>query len=130
MNDIERDEKEVLEKLNQWCNAVNTSDSGLIGLLYDEEAILLGTFSQKMCNSKNKIFDYFKSFFKLQDLKVKINESYIRTYQNFAIISGFYCFNYKKLSKIEEIKARYTFVLRKISDADWMIIEHHSSKLP
>ena len=56
----------------------------------------------------------------------KIDESNVRIYDQLAINSGSYTFAFKDGSSVQ---ARFTFVYQWDGES-WMIIEHHSSKMP
>ena len=77
------------------------------------------------------IIDYFQNFLKLKPFGT-INNSVIREVgPGVAINSGVYTFKLTRpeTGVMDSVRARYTFIYRKIND-QWFIAEHHSSAMP
>ena len=58
-----------------------------------------------------------------------IVEQNIQIFCDLAVNSGIYAFAVVKEGQPSELKARFTFVYRKIGDR-WLIVDHHSSGMP
>ena len=116
---------EILALFDQWNNAIKTGNPKEVTSLYATDGILLPTVSNKVRHNHEEIEDYFVHFL----AKVpsgQINESNIRIFDDIAINSGIYTFTFADGSCVQ---ARFTFVY-KLHDRNWLIIEHHSSKMP
>ena len=119
------EEKEILELFELWNNAIQSNEPRNVVTLYDESAILLPTISNKVRHNHDEIMDYFVNFLAKNPVG-KINKSNVRIFDDIAINSGIYTFNFKDGTSAQ---ARFTFVYR-IINKQWKIIEHHSSLLP
>lgn len=122
MNNIESKIALLFEK---WNDALETGDANSVIALYDKNAILLPTISNKVRHNHNEIKEYFINFLS-KNPKGKIDESNIRIFNDIAINSGVYTFSFIDDSSVQ---ARFTFVYKFIEN-EWKIIEHHSSMMP
>jgi len=120
--------EKIRSLLTAWNSSLQSSDPEKVAVNYADDAILLPTMSNKIRHNHEEIKDYFKHFLKSKIVE-HVDEENIRVYGDIAINSGRYTFNIAKNGKPEQIKARFTFVYRKVGDK-WLIIEHHSSVLP
>ena len=111
-----------------WNSSLQTGDPDKVARTYADDAVLLPTMSKKIRRGHEEIEDYFKNFLKLGP-RGKIEEESIRVYGDIAINSGLYTFCIVKDGIPSHVKARYTFIYRKLGDK-WQIVEHHSSFLP
>lgn len=114
--------KSLFEK---WNCALKTGDPKEVTKLYSKNAVLLPTVSNKVRRNHEEIEDYFVHFTAKKPIG-QINESSIRIFGNIAINSGIYTFT---LGDLSQVKARFTYVYE-WDGKDWLIIEHHSSKMP
>jgi uncharacterized protein (TIGR02246 family) len=118
-------ENEIMALFDKWNSALGTGDPKNVVALYETNAILLPTVSNKVRHNQEEIEDYFVHFVAKGPVG-KINESNIRTFGDLAINSGVYTFSFKDGS---EVQARFSYVYR-WNGQDWKIIEHHSSQMP
>ena len=116
---------EIAALFDQWNAALQTGEPKKVAELYEYNAILLPTVSEKVRHNHDEIEDYFVTFL-AKDPVGKIDEANIRTFGDIAINSGIYTFAVKGGAKVQ---ARYTFVYKWNGQA-WKIIEHHSSQMP
>jgi len=117
--------KEIRELFEEWNKALQTGNSKAVAELYEYNAILLPTVSNKVRHNHEEIEDYFVHFLAKEPVG-KIDEENIRTFGNVAINSGVYTFTFKDG---QSVTARFTYVYR-WNGQDWKIVEHHSSQLP
>lgn len=122
-------EKEIHQVFTNWLKAVSSGKPELVEKLYAQDAVLLPTLSPKVHNTPELRKEYFSHFATKPNLKGKINEEHIRVYGDIAVNSGLYTFSFTKDGATVEVPARYSFVYHK-TPKGWMIIDHHSSKLP
>ena len=108
-----------------WADAFNSRQTARIAALYDPEAVLWGTSSKKMATTPAEIAEYFNNASKVPSLKVAISDQKVRTYGDIAISTGAYTFSFPK----GELAARFTFVFYN-REGKWLIVEHHSSRVP
>ena len=118
-------EKEILALFDSWNSALKTGNPKNVVALYETNAILLPTVSNKVRHTRDEIEDYFVHFVAKNPVG-EINESNIRTFGDIAINSGVYTFTFEDGSAVQ---ARFTYVYR-WNGQDWKIIEHHSSAMP
>lgn len=115
----------ISELFEEWNKALQTGNPETVAALYEYNAILLPTVSNKVRHNHEEIIDYFVHFLKKEPVG-KIDEANIRIFGDIAINSGVYTFT---LKGGQSVTARYTYVYR-WNGQSWKIIEHHSSQLP
>ncbi|MEM7536963.1 MAG: SgcJ/EcaC family oxidoreductase [Chloroflexota bacterium] len=118
-------ENEITALFDEWNHALQTGEPKNVVALYERNAVLLPTVSNKVRHNHEEIEDYFVHFM-VNDPVGKIDEANVRTFAQIAINSGVYTFTFKDGSAVQ---ARFTFVYR-WNGVRWMIIEHHSSQMP
>lgn len=119
------DDISVKSLFQEWNRALLTGNPKNVIELYSLDAILLPTASNIVRHNHREIEDYFIDFLK-KEPKFELVESNIRVFNTLAIHSGRYSATFKH---DPFIVARFTFVYQCISER-WLIIEHHSSKMP
>jgi len=118
-------ENEITVLFDNWNSALQTGDPGNVVALYETNAILLPTVSNQVRHTHEEIRDYFVHFCAKGPVG-SIDESNVRTFGQISINSGIYTFSFKDGSAVQ---ARFTFVYR-WNGQRWMIVEHHSSRMP
>ena len=116
---------EIISLFTTWNNALASGDPSQVVTLYERDAILLPTVSNKVRHNHSEIEDYFVNFLS-KGPQGKIDESNVRVFDQLAINSGVYTFTFNDGTTVQ---ARYTFVYRWNGD-QWLITEHHSSQMP
>jgi len=117
--------EEIVSLFHQWNDALQTREPKTVAALYESNAILLPTVSDKVRHNHAEIEDYFVGFLAKTPVG-EIDESNVRVYGDIAINSGAYTFT---LNGDTRVPARFTFVYR-WNGQRWLIIEHHSSVMP
>jgi len=112
------------EFLEQWVNAIKSGDPKQVTDLYQENAILLGTFSNKERIGHALILEYFENLLK-SPVEVEIISEHFSTSELFAVNSGLYNF----VTGGKTINARFSFVYQSYN-GEWKIVSHHSSVMP
>jgi len=126
------DEKLVKDAYYQWCASIGKAhgDPKIVTQYYAHSAILLPTLSEKiLINEHHGLDAYFKKLTSHQNIKCTPQKLITRMYKETAINTGLYKFSYTDHGKTLNIPARFTFVYKN-EDGKWLIIKHHSSKLP
>jgi len=116
---------EITSLFDKWNAALQTGEPKNVSALYETNAILLPTLSNRVRHNHEEIEDYFVHFLAKGPVGT-INEGNVRTFGDLAINSGIYTFAFEDGS---EAQARFTFVYR-WNGQEWMIVEHHSSQMP
>lgn len=130
LHTFSKEEHEVDKAFANWRIALSSGKVENIVNLYDKDAILLATLAAEPITTQQKRIEYFTGLMAKPKLKATVNEEYIRLLDlNSALVSGIYTFSFTEDGKTVEIPARYTFVFEE-EDGHWMIVEHHSSKIP
>jgi len=118
-------ENNILSLFEDWNSALQTGDPKQVAALYETNAILLPTISNKVRHNHEELEDYFVNFLAKGPVG-KIDESNVRTFGDVAINSGVYTFTFKDGASVQ---ARFTYVYR-WNGQKWLIVEHHSSQMP
>ena len=118
------DDSTASELLQKWTSAIKNGDPKQVTKLYDENGILLGTFSPKERVGHELILEYFENLLK-SPVEVQIVSEHSHVFESTAVNSGLYNF----ITNGKTINARFSFVYSK-NDDEWKIISHHSSVLP
>jgi uncharacterized protein (TIGR02246 family) len=117
---------DIAALFNRWNAAVKTGDPQQVVANYAEKSVLLATVSSKPRLTPSEKEDYFQHFLRNQP-EGHIDSRTIELDCNTAIDEGQYSFFFKTTGVT--IKARYTFIY-KWDGKQWLIIGHHSSKVP
>ena len=80
------------ELLQKWTSAIKNGDPKQVTKLYDENGILLGTFSPKERVGHELILEYFESLLK-SPVEVQIVSEHPHVFESAVVNSGFYNFN-------------------------------------
>ena len=112
------------ELLQRWTSAIKSGDPKQVVSLYQNDGILLGTFSNKERVGHELILEYFENLLK-SPVEVQIVSENPHIFESTAVNSGHYNF----VTGGKTINARFSFVYHK-NNADWKIISHHSSVMP
>jgi uncharacterized protein (TIGR02246 family) len=124
------EKEEVQDAFKGWTNALSSGKAENVVNLYDKNAMLLATLNPTPIKDQQGRTEYFKKLTAKPKLKADVTEENIRLLdENSAVVSGLYTFSFEQDGKKVEVPARYTFVFEKEKDK-WMIVEHHSSKVP
>jgi uncharacterized protein (TIGR02246 family) len=118
---------EILALFEQWNRSLATGNAATVNANYASDAVLIPTLSNEIRNTPARRIAYFRDEFLPKRPHGRIDRAYVRCFGDIAINSGLYTFTFGDHSTA---RARYTFVYQKKSDGRWLIIEHHSSKMP
>ena len=113
-----------------WRTALTSGKPDPVVALYDEHAVLLATLSPKPLLTQAERLGYFGKLTAHPKLNATVEESHTQVLdENNVVLSGLYTFRFEEAGKPTAIPARFTFVYEK-KDGRWVIVEHHSSKIP
>ena len=97
-------EKEIIALFDMWNRALRSGDPRKVVALYETDAILLPTLSNKVRHNHEEIEEYFVHLL-TKGPDGKIDEANVRTYGEIAINSGIYSFTFKDG---DALKARFS----------------------
>ncbi|MCE3006405.1 MAG: SgcJ/EcaC family oxidoreductase [Alphaproteobacteria bacterium] len=124
----ERDEVDAA--FAEWRAALSSGEAKNVVQLYDEDATLFATLEPKPLTTQRERTRYFTTLTAKPKLSATVNQKKIQILDDeYALVSGIYTFRFEQDGKTVAVPARYTFVYEK-EDGRWMILEHHSSKVP
>ncbi|AFZ47109.1 Calcium/calmodulin dependent protein kinase II association-domain protein [Cyanobacterium stanieri PCC 7202] len=119
-------EEDIASLFDRWNESLGTGNPENVVTNYAENAILLATVSNNpKLNTEDKI-EYFERFLENKPIGT-IDQRTIFIGCNTAVDSGLYTFTFNKTG--EEVQARYSYTYT-WDGSEWLIINHHSSKLP
>lgn len=118
-------EDDVRAAGQKWIESIGKLNPDLMVSLYAEDAILHGTSSPVVREGHALIREYLAGL-TTQVVMNFVEPQHIRVYGDIAINTG----NYEtKIGDAAPVKLRYSFVYHKVGD-QWLIVDHHSSRLP
>jgi uncharacterized protein (TIGR02246 family) len=120
---------EVAAATAAWRAAYDSRDSARIRAMYDSDAVLWGTTAKTVSPNPTAIAEYFKDTGKRPNARVTFGEQHIRVYGDVAVNTGYYTFSDVRDGKEVSVPARFTMVFRN-RDGKWLIVAHHSSRVP
>ncbi len=117
--------------LRQWMQGVNDGNVALLMALYDPQAVLIPTFSNRLLGKPETIRDYFERLSTREELSIALHEKTLGVTplgnQLFAM-QGIYCWRFAIDGELLSFEARFSFVVDMAREAP--ILQHHSSQIP
>ena len=123
--------KKPQDVLVQWMQAVNRGDvESLLGL-YDSQAVLIPTFSNRMLHTPDTRREYFEKLGSREELSIALHEKTL-IIQNLpnevSLLSGIYNWRFAVDGEVLNFEARFSCVID-LSKPN-PIVHHHSSQIP
>ncbi len=123
-------ERAVRAATAEWIETFNSRDAARIAALYAPEAVFLGTISPTIRTTPEQILEYFvASATRRPTLRMTLGEQHVRVYGDVAFNSGFYTSRFVQDGREIVNPMRFSFAYRRSGDR-WMIVNHHSSRIP
>lgn len=121
----------ALKVLEEWMDGINTRDVEKLANLYDKEAFLIPTFSNRLLNTPQKIREYFEKVGQKEQLSIELHEKTLNIQDlgnDVFTLGGLYKWQFAIDDELLAFEARFTYVfdLKKESP----ILHHHSSQIP
>ena len=117
--------------LEQWMQAVNNGDvESLLGL-YDSQAVLIPTFSNRLLNTPDKLREYFEKLGSREELSIALHEKtlIVQELRNpLFSLSGIYNWRFIVDGVLLNFEARFSYVVDLSRPRP--ILHHHSSQIP
>ena len=121
-------EREILALFKQWNDSLTKDPADPAAVDANTPRCDPGPYSFQPDKDTPMAQGYFKDeFLSSKEAKRKIDKSYVRCFGDIAINSGRYT---SPLARSQRRRLATTFVYQKQSSGRWLIIEHHSSKMP
>lgn len=123
--------KDPKQVLTEWMRAVNTGDVEGLLALYDKEAVLIPTFSNRILDTPEKLRTYFETLGGREDLSISLHEKTLISQainETTIALSGIYCWRFAVEGELLSFEARFTYVLA--MNKPCPIVHHHSSQVP
>lgn len=117
--------------LNQWMTAVNAGDIASLLELYDQQAVLIPTFSNRLLNNPQKIREYFEKLGSREELSIALHQNTLITQSlndEVYVLCGIYCWRFAIDGELFSFEARFSYILNLALPHP--IIHHHSSQIP
>ena len=117
--------------LQEWMQAVNEGDIAGLLALYDEKAILIPTFSNRLLSTPEKIREYFNKLCIREDLSIALHEKTLviqSVNDDISALCGIYCWRFAIEEELLSFEARFSYLLNLSLPSP--IIHHHSSQIP
>lgn len=117
--------------LMEWMDAVNHGDINGLLALYDEHAVLIPTFSNKLPNTPDKLRQYFEKLGSREGLSIALHEKTLQVQlikEDMYALSGIYNWRFDVEGEMLNFEARFSYILDLSKPKP--IIHHHSSQVP
>lgn len=121
----------ALVVLQEWMKGINTADIEKLLNLYNDESVLIPTFSNRLLNTKEKIKDYFEKVSQKEHLSIALHDNTVITQEleeNLFSISGIYNWRFDIDGELFNFEARFSYIFDLTKDSP--ILHHHSSQIP
>ena len=123
--------KEPQTILKAWMDAVNNGDLEGLLALYDESAVLIPTFSNRLLSKPDAIRDYFTKICSREELSIALHEKTLNVQcigDAVYGMNGIYCWRFAVDGELLSFEARFSYMLDLARAKP--ILHHHSSQIP
>lgn len=117
--------------LRQWTDRVNARDLEGLLAMYDESAVLIPTFSNRLLSSPPLIREYFVNLCGRDGLTIALHEKTVNAREirdGILDLCGIYRWGFAVDGEPLTFEARFSYVLD--STRPRPIVHHHSSQIP
>jgi hypothetical protein len=119
------------EFLKTWMRRVNQAEIEPLLSMYNESAVLIPTFSNRLLGKPQAIREYFERLFSREELSLALHEKTL-IIQNMRdevwSMCGIYCWRFAIDGELLNFEARFSYLLDLALPAP--ILHHHSSQIP
>lgn len=123
--------KDPRDLLNQWMQAVNDADVDTLLGLYDPDAVLIPTFSNRILNTTDKLRDYFEKLGSRPELSIALHEKTLviqELQSQVYALGGIYNWRFAVDGELLNFEARFSYLMDLSKPSP--ILHHHSSQIP
>ena len=123
--------KSPQDLLKEWMQLVNSADLEHLVGLYDKNAILIPTFSNRLLSKPEGIRDYFEKLCSREELSIALHEKTLAVQSledEVHALSGIYCWRFGIDGELFTFEARFSMIADLASPTP--ILHQHSSQIP
>lgn len=123
--------KSSKDVLNQWMQAVNRGDVKTLLGLYDSQAVLIPTFSNRILKTPEQLREYFEKLGSREELSIALHEKTLIVQElpsEISLLSGIYNWRFAVDGELLNFEARFGYVIDLARPNP--IVHHHSSQIP
>jgi hypothetical protein len=128
---IDEDDAMPQNLMQRWVDGINGRDLEGVLDLYDENAVLIPTFSNRMLGGPARIRDYFETLCSREGLGISLRDKTL-VVQPIAdalfSLSGIYCWRFEVDGELLNFEARFSYLIDLAREKP--ILHHHSSQIP
>jgi hypothetical protein len=117
--------------LKTWMQAINAGDLERVLALYNEKAVLIPTFSNRLLDRPEKIREYFERLCLRDELSLAFHEKtlIVQSVQDEVhSLCGIYCWRFAVEGELLSFEARFSWLVNLALPSP--ILQHHSSQIP
>lgn len=117
--------------LEEWALLVNARDLDRVLALYDDSAVLIPTFSNRLLNRPERIREYFEMLCSREGLSITLHGKpriISEMGKDLYALAGIYRWRFAVEDEPLDFEARFSFVLDLARPAP--VLHHHSSQIP
>lgn len=117
--------------LKKWMDCVNQGDLEQLLSLYDEKAVLIPTFSNRLLSKPEALRAYFIQLCSREELSIALHEKTLISLpmqDDLYSVCGIYCWRFAIDEELLNFEARFSYVMKISSERP--ILQHHSSQIP
>lgn len=117
--------------LDRWMQAVNRGDVEALLGLYDPQAVLIPTFSNRLLDTPAKLRDYFEKLGSREELSIALHEKTLRAQVlggSLHALGGIYNWRFLVDGELLNFEARFSYLIDLARPQP--IVHHHSSQIP
>lgn len=117
--------------LDQWMQAVNSAEIESLLSLYDPEAVLIPTFSNRILNTPERLRDYFEKLGSRPELSIALHEKTVviqELQDERYAVAGIYNWRFAVDGELLNFEARFSYLFDLSKPKP--ILHHHSSQIP
>jgi len=117
--------------LKDWMKRVNNGDVDGILAMYDERAVLIPTFSNRLLSKPEAIREYYERLCGREDLSLALHEKTLASHavkDGIHALCGIYAWRFAIDGELLTFEARFSYMLDLASPRP--IVQHHSSQIP
>lgn len=117
--------------IKEWMLLVNKGDIEQLLALYDEDAVLIPTFSNRVLSKPKSIREYFERLFSREEVSIALHENtlIVQPIKNeLYVLCGIYCWRFAIDGELFSFEARFSYMVNLMQSRP--ILHHHSSQIP
>jgi hypothetical protein len=117
--------------LDHWMQSVNRGDVDALLGLYDPQAVLIPTFSNRLLDTPEKLRDYFEKLGAREELSIALHEKTLLVQElpgRLFTLGGIYNWRFLVDGELLNFEARFSYVVDLARPRP--ILHHHSSQIP